>query len=365
MNQSNVLLQTSCVNELNALFPHIQDTLFSGLFCKNKLNEPLDSLIFGFFIGFLSSKKEIKITDVAINGLLQIFNDTATKIKQFENLLQLLAVEMTNYLYQTKEIESNSNDQHQEKEQQLIININDVAKEKEIVQCSICSSEYDIFNESNYDLNCGCIIHETCFDNHVLTQISTKQIPIDCPLCKMEIEPNIIIDSLNKIDSELVKTYEQLTLDNYMQQSDDVRNCPTSGCDYLFCFDDDDTEFICPKCSKAYCLKCHCDWHEDKTCAKYQRMMIEKKNPKPVSDKKNVNYKKCPFCLYWNEYTVCRSSSKYSRRIVERFIVCRSCSVSICLECGEKYEKHHTCNYAHMPDRKIFNHDNHKGKVKK
>ena len=32
--------------------------------------------------------------------------------------------------------------------------------------------------------------------------------------------------------------------------------CPSAGCKYVFYFNEADTEFACPLCSKVYCLKC-------------------------------------------------------------------------------------------------------------
>ena len=66
-------------------------------------------------------------------------------------------------------------------------------------KCEICLGKFNILDKQNYFLECGCIIHNKCFDNFIINCIE-QNIPfsdIICPLCNKIIIPiDFIITSL-------------------------------------------------------------------------------------------------------------------------------------------------------------------------
>ena len=147
--------------------------------------------------------------------------------------------------------------------------------EDEKGKCLICLEEYLIANQDNYYLDCGCIIHNTCFDDYIENAINAGKVPIKCPYCsKEDINELYIKDSLNKNNKiNLIEKFEKFNMNYFiMQHPEDISCCPTPGCNYAFIYEEGDDLFECPLCKKDYCLKCKTNWHEGKTCEEYKEM---------------------------------------------------------------------------------------------
>lgn len=341
MNQSKES-QVRCQQELGAILPNIQSTLYTALFCKNKLTEPLDSLIFGFFIGFLSSKKDIKVVDSCLSDLLEIYFRCTKQTKTIENLLQLLSAELTLYLYKNNFIAINNYPQVDpiREKQPYNPNINIDDNEEIFYQkCKVCSTNFNIYDIANYGLNCGCIVHDKCFDNLVKNNINMNKPNINCPYCNKDVHTGFIVDSLMFNNPDLLAKYEKLTLEQFTNNSNDVKNCPTAGCNYIFSYKQSDTEFSCPKCNKTYCLKCKVDWHYNKTCAQHIQSMNQKNESAFIEFAQGNNYKKCPFCYTWVEKIKGTTGDQMH---------CK-CGNDFCFNCGERYYYNHVCPCSYYP----------------
>ena len=177
---------------------------------------------------------------------------------------------------------------------------------KKIKVCDICLEEFDENDSLNYELECGCIIHYECFNEHIKNSIENNNIPILCPYCKIEIHPNYIYNSLHINENfHLIEKYEKFSMNNVLKNhKDNYSCCPTIGCEYIFFFEKGENRFLCPLCNKEYCLFCKEIWHKGMSCQEFQDSKNEKK-----LDEKFFNfvigkkYKVCPFCNVWVEKT--------------------------------------------------------------
>ena len=193
-------------------------------------------------------------------------------------------------------------------------------------KCEICLEEFDEYGPLNYELKCGCIIHNICFDNYIKNSVLNNNIPIKCPNCKKEVHPNFIYDSLrNSKNKKLVKKYEKFSMNNYlMNHKDSYSCCPTPGCEYMFCFEGGENHFICPLCNNEYCLFCKNEWHKGMTCQEYKDSKDENKLDEKFKEfAQGQNYKICPKCKFWVEKTEGCNHMK-----------CR-CGADFCYKCGK------------------------------
>ncbi len=213
-------------------------------------------------------------------------------------------------------------------------------------KCLICLDEYEIAAQDNYYLDCGCIIHGTCFDDYIENAINEGKVPIKCPYCnKEDINELDIKDSLNKNNKiNMIEKFEKFTMNYYiMQHPEDISCCPTAGCNYIFVYEDGDDYFECPLCKSEYCLKCKTNWHAGKTCTEYQEMRkMEKlgKDEKKLDDlfynfARGSKFKQCPYCKNWVE-----------KNEGCNHIACR-CGNHFCYFCGKGMNGNiygHNCN---------------------
>ena len=193
-------------------------------------------------------------------------------------------------------------------------------------KCEICLEEFNEYDSLNYELKCGCILHDKCFDDYIKNSVENNNIPILCPNCKTEIHPNLIYDSLINSDNKgLVQKYEKFSMDNYLlNHKDSYSCCPTPGCEYMFFFEQGENHFTCPLCHKDYCLFCKNEWHKGMSCQEY----MDSKDVNKLDEKFNKfvrgqNYKICPKCGIWVEKT---EGCNHMR--------CR-CGADFCYKCGK------------------------------
>jgi hypothetical protein len=152
-------------------------------------------------------------------------------------------------------------------------------------KCLICLEEYEYASDSNYYLDCDCIVHGPCFDDYIINAINSGKVPIKCPYCnKKDINEAYVKDSLiqNKKE-ELIDKFDNFNMNYYiMQHPDDISCCPTPGCKYVFLYQEGDDQFECPMCDKEYCLKCKSDWHKGLSCQEYRKQLQFGKNEKMI-----------------------------------------------------------------------------------
>ena len=67
------------------------------------------------------------------------------------------------------------------------------------MKCLICLEKYLIANQVDYYLDCGCIIHNICFDDYIENAVNAGKVPIKCLYYnKKDINELYMKNSLNK-----------------------------------------------------------------------------------------------------------------------------------------------------------------------
>ena len=294
----------------------IEDKLIENIYSEyQKQNKLPFEIIYRNINTFISSSQESN--NNKINPNLNLNKDDSdnnftlfdTEENSNNNCNIININEIDNYL--------NINENNDNKVKESIIGPEDyedynVEEEEQKGKCLICLEEYQFADNDNYYLDCGCIVHGTCFDDYIENAINEGKVPIKCPYCnKEDVNELYIKDSLNKNNKiNLVEKFEKFNMNYFiMQHPEDISCCPTPGCNYAFIYEEGDAYFECPLCKKEYCLKCKSDWHNDKTCKEYQeyrRMGILGKNEKQLDElffnfARGSKFKQCPYCKNWVE----------------------------------------------------------------
>ena len=196
---------------------------------------------------------------------------------------------------------------------------------KQTKKCEICLEEFSLLDETNYFLNCNCVLHNVCFDNMVKSAIESNNLPIKCPNCKIPVHPNFIEDSLRNVNPQLFDKYEHFSMNNFILNNNDAySSCPTPGCEYMFFFQPGEHNFLCPLCYKNYCLNCKDEWHRGMTCQQYKDSRdVNKLDNQFFQFVKGAKFKMCPRCKFWVEKN---QGCNHMR--------CR-CGADFCYLCGE------------------------------
>ena len=280
---------------------------FNNINCDNNINN--NNYINNNINSINFVEIENKINDINLNNCLNIDNNNNNKkkdINEYKNINSIICPEdYEDYKEDEKNVKG---------------------------KCLICLEEYEYASDSNYYLDCDCIVHGPCFDDYIINAINSGKVPIKCPYCnKKDINEAYVKDSLiqNKKE-ELIDKFDNFNMNYYiMQHPDDISCCPTPGCKYVFLYQEGDDQFECPMCDKEYCLKCKSDWHEGLSCQEYRKQLQLAKNEKKLDDLfydfvKGSKFKQCPYCKHWVEK-------------IEgcNHIACK-CGNHFCYNCGEK-----------------------------
>ena len=318
---------------------------------NKKFNNPTDSLMFGYIIANIFNNNQMKLEDGLIENLFIEFQNSNMKSIDYiyNNLLNYsisleklslakidsddfcLFGDSDNNNFNINEIDDDKNKINNnnniinedkniineiKKPQHLDYNINSIIGPEDYedyneinieskIECPICLEEYECANQQNYYLDCGCIIHESCFDEYIENEIIAGKVPIKCPYCnKIDVNELYIKDSLKKNNKgKLIQKFENFSMNYYiLQHPKDTSCCPTVGCNYIFIYEDGDNYFGCPLCDKEYCLKCKTDWHEGETCEEYSLKKDVKKLDNLFQNfVRGSNFKRCPYCQRWVE----------------------------------------------------------------
>ena len=206
---------------------------------------------------------------------------------------------------------------------------------KQVKKCEICLEDFSLLDCTNYFLNCNCILHNKCFDDMVKAAVENNTLPIKCPNCKVQIHPNFIEDSIRNANPQLLPKYDKFSMNNFLQNnSDEYSSCPTPGCEYMFFFNPGDFNYVCPMCTKHYCLNCKDEWHVGMTCQEYKDSRdVNKLDDQFFKFVKGAKFKMCPKCKYWVEKNQGCNHMK-----------CR-CGADFCYLCGQLMDmsKSHRC----------------------
>lgn len=140
---------------------------------------------------------------------------------------------------------------------------------------------------------CSHIFHGDCLREYLKSEINEAKFPLHCPLveCKKEIK---VSELKNLLSPELQHKFEERTLNLAVDHQDDLSWCPTPDCTYAFVFEEGQTKFTCPSCSKDYCLSCRMPFHNNQTCAEYRvSNNFSKDDEKFMKFVKGKKFKQC------------------------------------------------------------------------
>ncbi len=315
MELSNNQLLKEEKNILNSKSINIKQAIYNSIFGKDIIEDPIDALIFGYFIGFFSELNDKPLEEEKIKELYQTFKQFHLN-SNHENLItksiEYLPKKLLNVPFEIKK-EKNVLDINQN----ILEDNNDLkGEEYEHGKCDICLGKLNILDKKNYFLECGCIIHNICFEKFIINCIE-QNIPfpdIICPLCNKVIIPiDIIITSLkNSKREDLIEKNEILREKVYpnkninqvkKEENENYIHCLNIKCNYKFIPAENNiiVKFKCPKCDKKYCLKCKDYWHEGISCNEFQEK-IKIINDSINSFKeyaKNNKIVECPLCKTW------------------------------------------------------------------
>ncbi|CAG9315338.1 unnamed protein product [Blepharisma stoltei] len=196
---------------------------------------------------------------------------------------------------------------------------------REPIDCPICLEE--IPDEESIPLEqCGHNFHQLCMYKYLETKVEARQFPILCPLdtCKIEID---MYDLKERLGPYLYQLYEDYTFKEYVQNhQDECTCCPTADCTYVF-IPDSNTEFSCPVCTKHYCLRCRCIFHQNLTCEEYIAANGNVEDAQFLKFVRGAKFKQCPQCRFWVE-----------KNQGCDHMTCR-CGFQFCYVCGGVYRK--------------------------
>ena len=289
------------MTNLSSKLINIKASIYTSLFGEAPLKEPVDSLIFGYFVGSLSRKLNMKFTEDKLKQLFTIYKDNAKTTKDLDTLLKKTTDDFCETFYEQNNINK-------------IVDINQIdedimtpqnKKEVQLTICGICLEEYNVLDVNNYYLECGCIGHKECLEAYVINCIKERIINMICPLCKKDIlSSNIIYQVLNISRNKEIKEQYQSLLPQKKKKENTIP-CPNPKCNYAEYKENVvDNHFICTECRKEFCLKCNEYWHTGYTCIEFQEKIV----PMLKSSTSNFNeYAKnvfvhCPICKTWIDY---------------------------------------------------------------
>ena len=302
------------------------DIIGNYFFGRKIFNDLNDYFIFGFFLGKNIAKFNSNLNNMVVESMIQIFNEKKNLFHDnFANLVTEFSKSSDNLFKKL-----NDNDFGN------MLNNFSIIDNNNYTNCLFCSEEYNMAGPSNYFPKCGCILHKKCFEKYVEINVNENTLPIHCPSCNNDIEPNTIEECLKNIDPshQLLKKYEKFNLEKLLiNNKDEFSCCPTPGCEYIFFFDGSDPHFKCPLCNKDYCIKCQDEWHTGVNCDQYKKSKDVNLLDKQFIDFINgTHFKMCPFCKAWVEKTTGCDH-----------MTCK-CGKEFCYKCGEGYvDRKHNC----------------------
>lgn len=289
------------LNQLNSKLINIKASIYTGLFGSQPIKEPIDTLIFGYLVGFLSEKLNMKFSEEKLKELLNIYKQNAKTFKDLDSLL-------------TQTIESFSESFYDQTNKIIDINKIDISNNYKVeenievqnVKCEICLNEYNVLNPKNYFLQCGCIAHDECFEAFITNSILEGNINVLCPLCKKgKITYNLIYQVLNSTKQDELKEIFKKLAPHKKGALLQRLVCPNIKCAFSGKGAVEGSKFTCPECKNEYCINCDEYWHIGYTCEEFKskQKMIKDSVSNFLAIAKN-RYKQCPKCHIWIDFEI-------------------------------------------------------------
>lgn len=175
-----------------------------------------------------------------------------------------------------------------------------------------------------------------CLEQYVRTKVASGEVLPEQLVCPC-VEPERCAKPLAPADvKRCLRTpaeaarYERLTLLRAAETEADMGACPTPGCNYLFCWEEDNRKFECPLCHKSYCLVCRVmPWHAGRRCEEVAAEGGDSSAGELCFERfaKGEKLRQCPGCKAWVQ-----------KRGGCDAMHCR-CNCVFCYTCGGTLEK--------------------------
>ncbi|KYQ89801.1 ariadne-like ubiquitin ligase [Tieghemostelium lacteum] len=163
--------------------------------------------------------------------------------------------------------------------------------------CTICGD--DFADEDVTFNNCQHYFCNDCWAGYLTSKINEGEAMLRCPhhKCGSVIE-DLVIQRL--VAPFVYDKYLLFSTKKFIQQNQQLRYCPTPGCELAISVrvDSSETSSESVQCSCGYkfCFKCHRESHAPATCDQMSLWEAKCQDESEVSHWKIANCKKCPKC---------------------------------------------------------------------
>ena len=311
------------------------------------IDNPLDSFVWGYLAALYEKTQDpskiiqkigsiIQLTNTKVisnDEKMQIYSYLATDINfnmdnyinsKFENIYN---IRQSNYLnsqfnIQNYELFDDTSLKEQKKieEEIKIQQIMKIVADEEFKslnnECQICMED---FSNDQFTIMTGCRhkFHRDCIKDYLVSQINEGKVPIKCPEeCKESLSTEELLLAL---DEDMIEKYNKYSLKNYIDSNPNEGSwCPTPNCPFAFIKEENNPKFLCPLCTKTYCLNCRVEDHIGQTCQEWKISNRHSEDDKKFDEFiKGQKFKQCFKCTFWVEkaegcnYMKCRCGNEF------------------------------------------------------
>lgn len=160
--------------------------------------------------------------------------------------------------------------------------------------CPSCYSS--IQGEDMIGMDCGHYLCKVCYKNYLTESVNEGLVSIytKCPIpeCSIIVSNNLF---KNLLDSDLYKKYQKFILFSFVDNQNDVKWCPASGCTNVAIYPKIQPRKILCSCGYSWCFSCGNESHRPLSCELYKEWNI-RINKDDTRLWILANTKECPKC---------------------------------------------------------------------
>lgn len=192
--------------------------------------------------------------------------------------------------------------------------------------CNICFENFP--TDSFLSLSCNCSFCPSCLFQWILTSLRSQSVNLKDPEIRCPNENCKSTYPLNQLKSHLIQeqlsTIDDILLLKYLQNADDIINCPSSDCRYY------GLKPIEQCIAPFECLKCGNIWEDEKILERKRGFLKNFFNKDVLSwIYEEVFTKSCPKCgIYIYHAGGCQH------------MTCKKCEYEFCWRCKQNYNQH-------------------------
>ncbi|CAM6089606.1 unnamed protein product [Calypogeia fissa] len=236
------------------------------------------------------------------------------------------------------------------------------SKEDEISEdCPICFERTSVVKMFSVR-SCSHKFCRNCLSQHVEVQVKENLVPVRCPL---ECSDHLELDQCQQyLAPELVDAFARRLTEASIPEADRVY-CPFKNCSALMSKGGLNLTSMgsssshphissigrceCMECHRLFCVECHVPWHVDLSCADFQNLPPDERDPQDVKLHqlaRNQNWQRCKKCKHVIEL----NTGCYH-------MTCK-CGYEFCYICGAEWkDKQATCKCKLWDENNIIDDD--------